>query len=81
MGLGFTEEMAQELRNSTEELDFQDPTDIEVKQKRRKLHQQQAVSTYNRLRAVATAGALPGAPGWMQGWREMCEKNDVDEKI
>lgn len=46
LGLGFTEEMAQELRNSTEELDFQDPTDIEVKQRRRKLHQQQAVSTY-----------------------------------
>lgn len=67
MGLGFTEEMAQELRNSTEELDFQDPTDIEVKQKRRKLHQQQAVSTYNRLRALAL--------------REMCEKNYVDENI
>lgn len=44
LGLGFTEEMAQELRNSTEELDFQDPTDVETKQRRRKLHQQQAVS-------------------------------------
>lgn len=74
MGLGFTEEMAQELRNSTEELDFQDPTDIEVKQKRRKLHQQQAVSTYNRLRTVATAGELSGAPRRVGGGEKCVKK-------
>ncbi|KAF6211595.1 hypothetical protein GE061_012108 [Apolygus lucorum] len=39
IGLGFTEEMAQELRKSTEELDFQDPED-EVKSRRKKLHHQ-----------------------------------------
>ncbi|CAB0021028.1 unnamed protein product, partial [Nesidiocoris tenuis] len=46
IGLGFTEEMAQELRNSTEELDFQDPEE-ETKSRRKKLHhQQQAVTKY-----------------------------------
>uniref|UniRef100_T1HC41 Uncharacterized protein n=1 Tax=Rhodnius prolixus TaxID=13249 RepID=T1HC41_RHOPR len=46
-GLGFTEEMALELRSSTEELDFQDPEENETKTRRKKLqHQQQAVTKY-----------------------------------
>ncbi|XP_014242788.1 titin isoform X2 [Cimex lectularius] len=47
IGLGFSEEMAMELRSSTEELDFQDPEE-EKKTRRKKLHhQQQAVTKYD----------------------------------
>ena len=42
VGLGFTEDMALELRSSTEELDFHEP-EPERKTKRKKLQQQQAV--------------------------------------
>ncbi|XP_014273341.1 neurofilament heavy polypeptide isoform X1 [Halyomorpha halys] len=42
VGLGFTEDMALELRSSTEELDFHEP-EPERKSKRKKLQQQQAV--------------------------------------
>lgn len=45
LGLGFTEEMAMELRSSTEELDFQDPAENETRARRKKLQQQHAVST------------------------------------
>nr|XP_018898054.1 PREDICTED: serine/arginine repetitive matrix protein 2 isoform X2 [Bemisia tabaci] len=41
LGLGFSEEMAAELRSSTEELDFQDPN--EIKRRRSTLQTQQAI--------------------------------------